>query len=259
MSSDYPYYKYIKNPEALGMSDKGTLAQMGKDIKGLISYTQLLVTGKGDASVTGNPLGNRYFQNTGGQCTDVNGANQARYIYIDNIPDGSIPIVSSGMGIKFNEFRGLIPGVISSAGAIDPLSIMAAFTEGTTPQCQKITLETINNENLPGIGTHYVAKSDISRINPCLFRDNVNTNIKTSTNPVSKATCKSGFTNMMRQDVNTDANLLDTSFNEDSVFTVPKIPDDIAVQAFMAGLGGVGLFVLFRAMVKLGLIPSIKR
>jgi hypothetical protein len=257
MAGDYPYYKYIKNPEALGMSDKGTLAQMGKDIKGLISYTQLLVTGKGDASVTGQPLGNRYFQNTGGKCKDTNGKDQSRYIYIDNVPDGSIPIVSSGMGIKFNEFRGLIPGVIASAGAIDPLSIMAAFTQGNTPQCQQITLETINNENVRGSGTHYVAKSDISPINPCLFP--VDSITKKRANPITKATCKSGFTNMMRQDVNTDVNLLDTSFNEDSVFTVPKIPDDIAVQAFMAGLGGLGLFVLFRAMVKLGLIPSIKR
>jgi hypothetical protein len=259
MSSDYPYYKYIKNPEALGMSDKGTLAQMGKDIKGLISYTQLLVTGKGDASTTGQPLGNRYFQNTGGKCTDVTGAEQDRYIYIDNVPDGSIPIISSGMDVKFNEFRGLIPGVIASAGAINPLAIMGAFMAGSIPQCQKITLETINNDNVPGIASHYVATSDITGINSCLFRDNVNTTVKTNVNPISKSICRSGFTNMMRQDVNTDANLLDTTINEDSIFTVPKIPDDIAVQAFMAGLGGLGMFVLFRAMVKLGLIPSIRR
>jgi hypothetical protein len=258
MSSDYPYYKYIKNPEALGMSDKGTLAQMGKDIKGLISYTQLLVSGTSNASTTGKPLGNRYFQNTGGKCKDVNGKEQDRYIYIDNVPDGSIPIISSGMDIKFGAFRGLIPGVIASAGAIDPLSIMGAFLEGNTPQCQEITLETIDNENQEGVESHYVATSEISDIGPCLFQDKDDQTLKPG-NPVTRAQCKSGFSNMMRQDVSTDANLLDTSINEDSVFTVPKIPDDIAVQAFMAGLGGIGLFVLFRAMVKLGLIPSIRR
>jgi hypothetical protein len=258
MSSDYPYYKYIKNPEALGMSDKGTLAQMGKDIKGLISYTQLLVSGKSDASVTGNPLGNRYFQNTGGKCKDDNGEDQDRYIYIDNVPDGSIPIISSGMDIKFDSFKGLIPGVIASAGAIDPLSIMGAFLEGSTPQCQEITLETIDNENQEGVETHYVATSDISGINSCLFQDKNDPTVRPG-NPITRAKCRSGFSNMMRQDVGTDSNLLDTSINEDSVFTVPKIPNDIAVQAFMAGLGGVGLFVLFRAMVKLGLIPSIRR
>jgi hypothetical protein len=258
MSSDYPYYKYIKNPEALGMSDKGTLAQMGKDIKGLISYTQLLVSGKSDASTTGQPLGNRYFQNTGGKCKDVNGEDQDRYIYIDNVPDGSIPMISSGMDIKFGEFRGLIPGVIAGAGAIDPLSIMGAFLEGSTPQCQEITLGTIDNENNEGVESHYVAKSEIGDIGACLFKDKDDPTGKPG-NPITKAQCRSGFSNMMRQDINTDANLLDTSFNEDSVFTVPKIPDDIAVQAFMAGLGGLGLFVLFRAMVKLGLIPSIRR
>jgi hypothetical protein len=257
MSNDYPYNKYINTPEELGMSDKGTLAQMGKDIKGLIAYTQLLVTGSGAASKTGRPLGNRYFYNTGGKCTDDSGAEQDRYIYIDNVPDGSIPMMPSGMGVKFNSFRGLIPGVIANANSIDPLSIMAAFLQSSTPVCQQITLETIDNNNNISKGTHYVATSEIGKIDACLFRDDdPNQNKK---NTVTGSKCSSGFTNMMRQDVNTNANLLDTSFNEDSIFTVPKIPDDIAVQAFMAGLGGLGMFVLFRAMVKLGLIPSIKR
>ena len=51
----YPYYKNIKTPSQIGMSDKGTLKQMGKDIDGLIQYVELLVSGKSSASATGGP------------------------------------------------------------------------------------------------------------------------------------------------------------------------------------------------------------
>ena len=67
MGPDYPYYEYIKDPSAIGMSDKGSLRQMGKNIDGLIAYVNLLVTGKSKASATGKPLGNKFFLKTGGK------------------------------------------------------------------------------------------------------------------------------------------------------------------------------------------------
>ena len=92
----------------MGMSDDGNFGALANDIGGLINYVEVLVSGKG-GSTTGGPLGDKFFLKTGGKCTDVASKKLVdRYIYIDNIPDGSIPIVSSGMGIKFNEFRGLI-------------------------------------------------------------------------------------------------------------------------------------------------------
>ena len=217
-SEDYPYYKYIKSPEQLGMSDKGTLVQMGKDINGLISYTELLVSGKSKASKTGQPLGNRFFKNTGGQCKDSTGTAQDRYIYINNIPDGSIPFISSGMGIKFDSFRGLIPGVIGNIAALNPAALLNAFVAGTTPECKQITMQTIDNNNIKGSETHYVATVDI---------------------PTG---AKIGFANM---DIN------------DDVFLGPKVPDDIVAQAFFASVGGIGIFMLYRIMVKAGLVPSI--
>ena len=45
-SPDYPYFKYIKTPKQIGMSDKGDLKTLGKDIDGLISYVEVLVSGK---------------------------------------------------------------------------------------------------------------------------------------------------------------------------------------------------------------------
>ena len=53
----------------------------------------MLVTGKGRASKTGKPLGNKFFLKTGGQCNpiDKKGNTVDRYLYINNVPDGSIP------------------------------------------------------------------------------------------------------------------------------------------------------------------------
>jgi cell division protein FtsB len=61
IDTDYPYYKYIKSPTEIGMSDEGTLIQMGKDIDGLVEYVKVLVSGKSYASSIGTPLGNKYF------------------------------------------------------------------------------------------------------------------------------------------------------------------------------------------------------
>ena len=67
---DYPYYKYIRTPSEMGMSGAGNLTQLGKDIDGLVNYVELLVSGGGKASSTGQPLGNKFFLKTGGKCTN---------------------------------------------------------------------------------------------------------------------------------------------------------------------------------------------
>ena len=38
----YPYYKNIRTPSDIGMSDRGTLPQMSRNINGLIQYVELL-------------------------------------------------------------------------------------------------------------------------------------------------------------------------------------------------------------------------
>ena len=129
---DYPYYKFIKSPSALGMSGKGSLSQLGKDVNGLVNYVELLVSGGGNASATGKPLGNKFFLKTGGKCTDAASKEDVdRYIYIDNVPEGNIPLISSGMGMNFSEFKGLIPGTISNLNAFNPMSIFQSFLSGS--------------------------------------------------------------------------------------------------------------------------------
>lgn len=190
LGETYPYYKHIKTPKQIGMSDKGTLKQTGKNIDGLIEYVSLLVSGKSKASDTGGPLGDRFFLKTGGTCQvcDSSGCKtEDRYIYIDNVPQGDIPFISEGLGVNFKEFRGLIPGAMGNLNALNPISLMKALSQGSDPKCKPITMTTIDSNNLKSNETHYVTITDIKNINPCSF--------PSKTNPETQLKCKEAFLN----------------------------------------------------------------
>lgn len=228
----YPYYQNIKTPSQLGMSDKGSIKQMSKNIDGLIEYVELLVTGDSKASATGGPLGNKFFLQTGAKClatdncSDPNDSSTCqqvdRYIYIDNVPEGNIPFISSGMGVNFSEFKGLIPGAMGNLNVLNPFAILRAFMSGSTPPCQQITMQTITSDNAKSSETHYVTLTDISSMDPCTFSD--------KKNPVSGKQCKETFQSM----------------NQDEIL----IPDDPLAQIYFASLGILGLFILYRLMEK---------
>jgi len=65
LGPEYDYVKQIKTPSELKMSEKGTFDALGKNVSGMMSYVDLLVTGKSKASKTGQPLGNKFFLKTG--------------------------------------------------------------------------------------------------------------------------------------------------------------------------------------------------
>jgi hypothetical protein len=228
----YPYYKNIKTPTQIGMSDKGTIQQMSKDVEGLIEYVELLVTGDSKASATGGPLGNKFFLKTGGKCVamdscsdpnDSSTCNQVdRYIYVDNVPQGNIPFISSGMGVNFSEFKGLIPGAMSNLNVLNPFAILRAFASGSTPPCQQITMQTITSDNVKSSESHYVTLADITSMDPCSFSN--------GKNPVTGKKCKETF------QTNNNNELL--------------IPDDPLAQLYFASLGILGLFILYRLMEK---------
>jgi hypothetical protein len=228
----YPYYKNIKTPTQIGMGDKGTMNQMGKDIDGLIQYVELLVSGKSKASATGGPLGNRFFLNTGGKCAAVDSCSDPsnsstcqqvdRYIYIDNVPQGNIPFISSGMGVNFSDFKGLIPGAMGNLNVLNPFAILRAFLAGSTPPCQQITMQTITSDNVKSSETHYVTLADITSMDPCTFSD--------GKNPVSGQNCIETF------QTNSNSEIL--------------MPDDPLAQLYFGSLGVLGLFILYRLMEK---------
>jgi hypothetical protein len=183
---DYQYFKQIKTPSELGMTSKG--ASLTTDFVGLVEYVKLLVSGDSKASVTGKPLGNKFFLKTMGQCTAVDTKELVpRYLYFNNVPEGNIPFISGALGVNFKEFRGIVPGAISDLNAFNPASIYRSLTSGVNPDCQNITLEVIDNNNNKGTETHYVALEDIQGMDPC--------GMPNGTNPVTGQRCRETFQN----------------------------------------------------------------
>ena len=226
LGPSYPYYKNIKMPNEIGMTDKGTLKALGKDIDGLIQYVELLVSGNSKASATGGPLGNKFFLKTGAKCVDNKTNEQVdRYIYVNNIPDGSIPFISNGLGVNFKDFRGLIPGAMGNLSVLNPFNILQAFLSGGTPPCQEITMETVDVNNNKSSETHYVTLVDIANMNPCSFSD--------KTNPKTGVKCKESFSTY--------------NLNEGEEF---PFPNDTFDQLYFAGLGGLGIYILYKLMEK---------
>jgi hypothetical protein len=231
LGPSYDYWKSIKQPEEMGMSPGFSLGALATNVDGLLSYVEVLISGSGNASVTGKPLGNKFFLKTTGKCSETtvekwkkerdedtawekayeevenklgakeiteeqatkvkNALNEEktkrdekrggtkkqvdRWIYVNNIPDGSIPFIASGAdGRGFSSLRGLIPGALGNLGALNPVQLFNGFTAGTYPDCAKITLETVNNDNAKGKETHHIAMIDMVQLNPCSFPNRYN-------------------------------------------------------------------------------------
>ena len=169
---NYPYHKYIKSPAELGSSSAGNLTALGKDINAMKSYVDVLVSGDSRGHVGGiKALGNKYFMKTGATCNAPNGK-QDRYIFFNNIPDGTL----AG--------KGLVPGTMENITYINPLKLFTAFSQGTS--CQQITMETRDIKNATSTESKYVLNDDISSYNPCWF--------KNKKNPVTGESCREGMT-----------------------------------------------------------------
>ena len=209
MSNDYRYEQYVKPPEQIGMSSNGNLKTLGKNITGLIAYTDLLVSGGGKASSTGGSLGNKYFLNSLSKCKDSSGEEHDKYAFINNVSDS-----------------GLIPGLIGSMMKINPASIISGVLQSGTPECKEITLETIDASNKSGYETHYVAVSDIiSDTNPNGLIDLPNKKIK------------QGFKSMTGQSMTGQS------------MTEPKMPKDTVTQIYFASLALLSVLLFYKMVV----------
>lgn len=162
LGPDYAYYKFINSPAALGMSGDGSMTALRKNVEGISDYVQLLISGRGKGSKTGQPLGDKFFLKTGGQCKDYKtGRNVQRNMYINNVPDGNIPLLSEVSGMRFTEFEGLIPGIFSNLDALNPLQLFSAFMEGEYPACAEVKLETIDTNNKRSTKSGFVPISEL--------------------------------------------------------------------------------------------------
>jgi hypothetical protein len=231
LGPSYDYWKSIKQPSEMGMSPGFSLGALATNVDGLLSYVEVLISGTGNASVTGKPLGNKFFLPTSGQCSETTAeqwkkerdeddawekeyeevdnkegakqitADQAtklknalneqkkqrdekragdkkkvkRWIYVNNIPDGTIPFMASGSdGRTFDDLRGLIPGALGNLGALNPVQLFKGFTAGTYPDCAEVTLTVVNNDNVRSNERRHIALVEMVEMNPCWFPGGLN-------------------------------------------------------------------------------------
>ena len=135
LGPDYNYAENISTPSDLGASSKGELGALGDNLGVLGIYTGVLIQGGGIGTKDGKSLGTKFYIATVGKCTDKSGKRQTRSLYIDNVPIGNIPFLSSGMGVNFSELKGLVPGIIEDTNVLNPMSMLHSFGQGAAPPC----------------------------------------------------------------------------------------------------------------------------
>jgi hypothetical protein len=292
LGESYDYWKSIKQPSEMGMSPGFSLGALANNVDGLLSYVEVLITGTGNASVTGQPLGNKFFLQTTGKCSETSiekwkkerdedeawdkayeevenklGAKKItedeatklknalndqkkkrdesrekkkklvdRWIYVNNIPDGSIPFIASGAdGRTFKDLRGLIPGALGNLGALNPVQLFNGFTAGTYPPCAEITLETVNNDNMKSSQTQHVALVEMVEMNPCMFPGR--------TNPASGKICRNdeGFDGMPVSSSSSNIKEKTTDIYNQQYSLVSKEGESIGIYEMgsLAGSSGV--------------------
>jgi hypothetical protein len=253
VDNSYNYYKYIKTPKEMDITEGDSLSNVENGVAGIFSYVKLLVEGKSNASKTGEPLGNKYFLETEQSCiNEYTNKKVKRSLYFDNVPTGTIGILKD-TGDEFSEFKGLVPGAIEDVMAIGKIDFFSAFTELGIPKCLPVKLKTIDINNKKGSDTAYITVSDIEAISPC--------NFITKTNPVNGAVCtRQGFT-MQNDNTNEDKNNAELyknyynldDDNDDMVAKNMKLmmPDDIFLKILFYSLGGLSIYIALKLMANM--------
>ena len=89
----------------------------------------------------------------------------------------------------------------------------------SNPECQALSMETRDQNNVSKVETAYVTTSDIQGMDPCWFTD--------KRNPITGKTCIEAFGNI---------NNVDKS----------KMPDSLLIKVYYSALGLLGLYILMK-------------
>jgi hypothetical protein len=235
----YSYYNKIKAPGQMGMSSDGSIDALTNDVAGLVSYVELLAFGKSEASISGGPLGNKYFLQTAAKCYNTEDKEQDRYIYINNIPDGKFDLLpnNTGMSLTNTEFEGLIPGVMEDVLRLNPMQLFQSFVTGSKPKCTEVTLP-VGDSGEPGVNppncdiagsceTHYLLDVDIKGMNSAWF---------SPSHP--KPSIQEGFatwTEAQRDEA-----------QRDEAHSPSDMPTDPVIKFWYGALGMLGLYILMK-------------
>jgi hypothetical protein len=260
LGPSYDYSGHIKSPTEMGMSAKGNFGALADDISGLLGYVDLLIGGQctlGEcaskrlnvngryAGEYGRPLGNRFFLDTPMKCKDIATDEEVtRSIYVNNIPDGRIPLVSDmAGGVSFDDFKGIMPGIMSNIAQINPMQILMAFVTGTSSACQMVTMPTMDVNDNPGTDRRYITNMDISAMPDSWFTGGVPSK--------SSYDITEDFQTMRGGNAEpaTSTNLKSAPL-KGSKIDYSKMPNDVVIKFYYSMLGLLGLYMLLRLMIK---------
>lgn len=230
----YPYFLNIKTPKEIPITSTGDLDALARDFGGIIGYAEVLVTGRGRATKLDKPMGNKYFLKTKALCIDKSKKKVPRSIYVNNVPEGNIPFISSMMDADFSDLRGLIPGIMSNLNALNPEYIYDSFKLATEPLCTNIKMQTIDINNNIGYESHNVLDLDLEYMDPCIFIDEDDpTSTENRVNPITNMKCRESF-----QNINID--------KSNVAFNAHVMPSNIDVQIYYISLSILFLYMILK-------------
>ena len=187
LGPEYSYSDYIKGPKQLGMSSRGEMRVLEKDVNGLFSYVDLLIKGKSKAVKGGGILGPQNFVPTGATCQLDIAPNKEitvqRYIYNSFKPTGNIPIDGDDGTIK--DARGLIPGLLENAAKLNPMDMFESMLD-SNPKCMMLKMPTTTSSGSEIAEEFPVSITDIGNMDPCSFK------YYNNKNPVTQVSCGGG-------------------------------------------------------------------
>lgn len=131
MGPSYSYVDNIQSPSALGVGSDGSMSQVARNIDGVVTYVQYLISGPA--------MGNRFFIKTGGTCTAPDGSSQSRSNYVNNVTDAAEALPESmrrDLGGLASDFNGLIPGMIQDLEGLNPVSLFNSLSADSVPTCE---------------------------------------------------------------------------------------------------------------------------
>ena len=146
--TDIPNYSYadeMMSPREIGVRRDGSFGGISRAAAGINYYADTIGFGTSTTFAKGagmqqEPLGIRFFTNTGMTCS--NGA--PMYEYVDTVTKGTLVgkrVNNELRMMNLPQLRGLAPGILEDAmSALDPRPLLGAVAGSGYPKCKQVTL-----------------------------------------------------------------------------------------------------------------------